>query len=721
MKKKGLFHRIDVCLLPFCLLLAYSPMLAMAAEGETTDAAPIAASHGNGGELTAVLELKSETERTAALYALLAKTDTTGLARYAEEAAAIEDQATRLQILGAVYTRFAELDVKAAVRNVVGSKLDLRLNFVLGLFNYWARQDLETSIKEMSSLQGMTRYAAMQGIALAVPDLKIEDPDAVLDRLNKLAPPPPEVKARQQAQKPPDPETLWKDAVAEKDPQLRRGKIDRVVHIWASSEPMTAIEHVDRLPSLSERRNFRYQVFDVASRTFPELMPDLLALTSDSNERHTILEGALRTIVVVQKDGERGLELVRQLPTSELRRQGYNSLLGWWGSVEPRAAARAYGEMEDREKLQNMGAAAVSGYVKLDAKEALQWAEDLDGVGGLTWNMAVRAMAREKPEWALQVVSDLPESAERTKTLKAVLDSVADSNPPLAAQYSSALPEGPLRNRIATRALGNWARWGDHLAAMEWLTTQPLSVQAGGYPTLAAYLADKDMEFVLSYPVKLIPENARAGWVSAVLRKYMQDDPHAAAVWLDQFKDQSQYSQWLEQVASVMARKDPYGALDLINGLTDRDKRLSAESSVINSWAQTQGQAAAGWVMTQPAGESRRKMVRSVAVSWGHEQPEAARQWVLGLTDPDERENAIVGLINGLWPEYIGAEDLLLMLKTDDRKSDALGIVLPVMVHRDPDAARALVDRMGMTGRVHDAMNEFIDHLLEQNQWQQQH
>ena len=309
----------------------------------------------------------------------------------------------------------------------------------------------------------------------------------------------------------------------------------------------------------------------VAGREFPEEMVAIVDTLSNPQEQQNLLQAAFW--VLAQRDGEHALGLAQSLSTSELQAHAIRATLSGWAGSDPRAAAHAYAAMPDRSRFGASGSQAIGAYVRLDAEEALAWAKTLDGPGGFTWNAVISQLASSEPEKAFEIISAIADPTDQRKALELALKSLSATQPQLAIQFAELLPEGPLRAGTIERAAIKWA-YSDALAVMEWLPGQPLATQAAVMRSLAEPLARTDLGFAMSYPVDLVPEAARRGWVTTILGHAARGDPVAAHTWIREYQTLPEYPYWLRHLAGIWAETDPYAALEVVNGLGDEPRTL---------------------------------------------------------------------------------------------------------------------------------------------------
>jgi hypothetical protein len=492
------------------------------------------------------------------------------------------------------------------------------------------------------------------------------------------------------------------------DAQARSQQVRGVASLWARRDPLAALEHIDTLPNSAERNSLRNMTLSVAGREFPEEMVAIVDTLSNPQEQQNLLQAAFW--VLAQRDGEHALGLAQSLSTSELQAHAIRATLSGWAGSDPRAAAQAYAAMPDRSRFGASGSQAIGAFVRLDAEEALAWAETLDGPGGFTWNAVISQLASSEPEKAFEIISAIADPTDQRKALELALKSLSATQPQLAIQFAELLPEGPLRAGTIERAAIKWAH-SDALAVMEWLPGQPLATQAAVMLSLAEPLARTDLGFAMSYPVDLVPEAARRGWVTTILGHAAREDPVAAHAWIREYQTLPEYPHWLRNLAGTWAETDPYAALEVVNGLDDDRERSRALSGVVGRWAAADGPAAAGWLESPVSGQDRSRLIQTVAFNWHQVHPSAARDWVTGLQSPEERNRGLLGLVNAVVPDAGLSEDYIQLMSGEESRLEAYNMLIHRMAQEDPNVAQAYLDSLAIRGSGKSQLQRTIDEV----------
>ena len=318
----------------------------------------------------------------------------------------------------------------------------------------------------------------------------------------------------------------------------------------------------------------------------------------------------------------------------------------------------------------------------------------------------VDAWAMQDPERAFTQVADLPAEWQRTELLQSVIAAIADRDPRLAirlAESQGPVVSGSLTELIATQ----WSRQNPSEAArwVEGLSRQDQARYA--YRVADAYVAQKPSEALawalrlagspqrylwssmLGQMAKYDPDQAlqiaqaadspaqRAQAMGKVLAAIAQTNPSMAMTHLQKMPSGRMRSEILGEVARGVATLSPTAALDWLNDIDDDTMQLEAAQSLGWALSRRNVEAAAQLVDRVPK-EARANWITAVALGYAEfdvekgfqwvrryandgvdvasqfaravasRNPELAMQLVSGVTDDQERDRLLGGLLRPL-------------------------------------------------------------------------
>lgn len=641
-----------------------------------------------------LLELPTDFLQTAALYALVGRSDVAAIKGHIEQSYKIPKSGDRTAALTIIYLRFSEIDPEGALQHLLDSGYPDRANILFGMFNGWAKYDLDGALERMAMLrrpadQELASRAIMQAHSDASPEVIQQIAGRLPGRDNALSGTASAILAQART----DPSGALAAALAVKDANTRLRLISRIASMWAQSDASAALAFAGNLKNAQERKQFRLTALSVLAKNNPELAFEWLDTLTDQRERQTIVNAAMGSLAA--KNPRHAMALAQSLKDTGLRDQAMGNVLMTWAQADVRAAALALEQIEDRRFWDRYGHSIAFEYGKQAPLEALAWAERVEGRRGNLWQNIISSIAQNDPGMALGIVTELPPSPQRSDLLANVLGMVAAKEPWLALEYLEDMPIGSARDSAISQIANQWAQV-DPTAALDWLLTQPERTQASALHSIAYLLAQQDLELAAGY-AELFDGQAQQSWISAILNQYVQQDLDGALAWIDGYRDHPDYGNWVANIASQVARRDPQAALGVIAGITDPEQLQAAQSSILSAWAQQDPAGAADWLMTLSPDLRDINMIYSVADTWFRYDPAGAQRWVLALSNDAERDAGIMSLIyhDSLSTQEVTA--LIGQLSSAEQVMSAWQSHVHRIAQNDPMGALELIGQSGLT------------------------
>jgi hypothetical protein len=143
-----------------------------------------------------------------------------------------------------------------------------------------------------------------------------------------------------------------------------------------------------------------------------------------------------------------------------------------------------------------------------------------------------------------------------------------------------------------------------------------------------------------------------------------------AMKWAATLQSEEEQSLAYDNIALVLAESEPERAAQLLSesGIAGRDFDV-AVVQVLQRWAASSPEGAAGWVVLFEAGEARTAGLKAVVGIWSRTDPEAALGWLDNLQNPEIRGEASQGLAQSILDLPEGAQDEMLRRVTPDVRS----------------------------------------------------
>ena len=100
----------------------------------------------------------------------------------------------------------------------------------------------------------------------------------------------------------------------------------------------------------------------------------------------------------------------------------------------------------------------------------------------------------------------------------------------------------------------------------------------------------------------------------------------------------------------------------------------TAAEGVLAQWAQKDGSAASGWLISQYNGKRKPQLIEIIASSWywAGNDPRTVENWVRGFADQDERDHGWVGIFARLDPLSTDYRRVFEYIQTPELRERAL-------------------------------------------------
>ena len=659
---------------------------ALARAEPTQSRAPAASAAGS--TTTAIAE-------RAAVYADAAQANAAALARRAREAAAEPPSPLRTFKLGVLLARYAELDPARAI--ALGRELRVPTETLGPLYAAWAAVDPARARAALAALDdpvaataiGLAMFAALGGDEAALRQIAADLPSGAERGFIVGA-----IAAAAAA----NPAIALDQALALTESGLSGLAVQRVATAWARSDIRTALAAGDGIADPDLRATFKNAVLrEWAQFDLDAVFAYYLELDVESQEELAAL-GALRE--VARLDPYRALELSASLPAS-MRIGVEQAALASLAQRDPEAALQYVTRLPPGQQQQIVRQSLARAYGKQNPEAALAWAratgvrENLFGVLG--------GIAVTNPQLAFEVLATVPE-VDRTRAAQSVVqNAMNDRGTNLAALAEGMLAlgdvaDGPYGGRgTVGMLLSVWASRSPS-TALEWTFTNAERVPPAAFSTLGASVARNDLAAAEQYLAR-VPTAARFAWIQGMSQSYAQTDPSAAAVWVEQFRNEPVYPAAVAQVAQGLARLDAQAAAGLLDRIrdtisTDPQTMWNAGRNVGQAWARTDAPAAAAWAQRFAGNDEQRATpLNAVTSVWAGNDYPAARSWALRLPAGPGRDAALGALLANARTSGELDTSLLPAFSTDTSRENAVLGAIYRIAPRNAADARQVAER----------------------------
>lgn len=250
-------------------------------------------------------------------------------------------------------------------------------------------------------------------------------------------------------------------------------------------------------------------------------------------------------------------------PGAELRR----ILLRRWAVGDPLSAA-AWASTLPNEPLRRESIVQVATvWADADLATALEWARKLpEDVSKQSALLGIGyESARSEPITALEIARELPPGPNRDDLMMHAASQWAAASPVKALEWAGRIPDLGLKEQVLARIATTWAEQE---------------------PREAAYLA--------AYSLATGGHQDRA--VTAIVQRWAQQSPDAAAIWVEQFPPIPMREAVVQNLIAILANDKRTYAADWLHSLPSGALRDSGISAYASALAVSAPEEAAAWI-----------------------------------------------------------------------------------------------------------------------------
>ena len=386
-----------------------------------------------------------------------------------------------------------------------------------------------------------------------------------------------------------------------------------------------------------------------------------------------------------------------------------------WINEDPAAALSALNSLPDRTR-DGWQQSLLQRWAGTDREAAWDWALAQPRTKRAMLLASVAAAVAEDSASEMLAIADTLDPEERRAIAQKVLEAWARTDPKAAL---SALQEmaDPQLTQAVQHSLIFWWTQSDPRSAFEWVRTQPPSSGQSTLlaTTLGAY-AISDPEQALGLASNL-DGGHRSRVIENILRQWADQDPRAAAVWLDSSPDKTPtavsavvggyakldpeaafdwlmdqsagaQSQSVSIVVGAVAAKSPAAAQRLIARIDDREARRIAGSQLMSTWVETDPRAAVR-AIARMDDDSSKQLYQSAFQSWSGFDREGATVF-LNQIPASSRDWAINGILTQalFGGDTAFAERMYSRLSGHEVRQEAARMLYFLLSRSDPERAQ---------------------------------
>ena len=307
------------------------------------------------------------------------------------------------------------------------------------------------------------------------------------------------------------------------DTKARRDVAQRVLAVWANSEPRAALAALEEMDDPSLERITRYSLVRTWAESDPMALFEWARPRPASDHRTHAVAAALGK--VAETSPTDALAFAEELD-APARTNAIQQVLQQWGRDDSRAAAAWLDGSP--HKTPDTVAAVVNTYASLDAEEAFDWlqtqsqAAQRQSTSAIVWHAA-----EESPEAALAMVERIDDPTTKARSGSQLMSRWARNDPHAAVRAIARLGDD-LRPPLYQTALRTWAQH-DLEGAIAFVDQVPASARDAAIDGVLQHtLIDGDTQKAEELFNRIVNEEHRANAATTMFIHLSRTDPKRA-------------------------------------------------------------------------------------------------------------------------------------------------------------------------------------------------
>jgi hypothetical protein len=256
------------------------------------------------------------------------------------------------------------------------------------------------------------------------------------------------------------------------------------------------------------------------------------------------------------------------------------------------------------------------------------------------------ALAQQNPEEAVRASHQLPTQAERDSAMNAIISQVAKQDAPRALRMclDAKIFSGGALNSVFTQ----WAGQDIPAATQAALALPRSGDRSSAIMSMSTKLEQDDPAAAAAWVDQLPPGSAQTAARDNIVGRWaFNDAPAAAAYVLSQSQlPITQERSMVQGVAVSWAQSDPRSACEWARKLQPEAAKLGLQMA-LNSWGRTDARDATDFLATLSTdAKTKAQLAESLTQAWTLNDPQGALAWATQLPPGPMRDRAITGVVN---------------------------------------------------------------------------
>ncbi|MXW53246.1 MAG: hypothetical protein F4X44_11975 [Gammaproteobacteria bacterium] len=536
----------------------------IAISGESLDTTSSIDSFGNSpfkesrdeGHLRSLLRHQGNFDLSLALHIALKNVNENQLQSFLAETHLIEHPSRRLHVQEVIFRRYASLDPKSAVKQVLIDPKLQHEDLLKTVFGEWALTHLDNAIASAKELDGFATLAALRGILESRDDLSDTIRIEIGRQLGNELVAQNTLTQSNLSEAIKDPNSVWDTLIGDDVVDTAQtGTFIQVAEAWIAMDGMSVLGKInntltDKTTNSSVLTTLIHQLVQADAQAVFDF-----ARTMENDARNNVIVNVVNAWA--RLDPEAALSAVQSVESKSLRTSLENRIAASWGSTNPRSV------LENLDLLpENAQDMAVSS--------------------------AISSLAHTAPEEAANLMASMDSSEQRLRTAFEVLSVWANKDPTAALEWTLNNPEvEDLKTTLLPSILYQVAN-KDPQIAFDIARQQPLGENGVGLEgQVLANIAFKDIEKGLAM-LSQVREGPTLNYAVSSVGRAMLRMGDISEIWgLAQKLPESHRQDYYQSVVDSWAARDGTELYESLDSLPSDEIKSYAALKLIsfNEWS----------------------------------------------------------------------------------------------------------------------------------------
>jgi len=557
-----------------------------------------------------VMALPTEFARAEALYALAGRLGSGAIQALLFDADRIADDVERVQLLGILFFRLAEVDPQSALALARTDQFRTVKSLERTVWRTWARKDLDEAL-----------FAARTQTSIVDQRLAAQSLYAAFGYMGNAT------TARIEAELGIEPD---------------RSTRGRYLYQLADASPAEAIAFINGVTDDSKKRQYVSWLAYYLSLSDPEQALRFSSLfASRSNTRH--FEQIIKNNIAIESPRATIERLIASGANLQQNDEFYSAVRALTKS-DTEAALLYFQQVRSVDASRGIGSSIASELARRNPDTALAWAQENEiGHYPFLQMSVLGTIASENPRRAMDMALALPNSEAKAQVLSQVIQRIAYDSPTDAIAYLDKIDNDDQKLEASQHVLQTWVR-RDAGAAMEWVLGQDDEAITELLQAAQHSLVDNDIETAIRISPRIEGHAGDLLKRQIAQRLVVTASADEALSFIRQFEGEQGYGELQSTVIGRVAQTDVYAARQLADQLPVGAVRDRTYTGIIAEHARANPVEATRWLNNVDDPMLRSSAAAQVASAWSAIDPRAANQWVSSLPSGAIRDYTIVQL-----------------------------------------------------------------------------